>query len=671
MSTLGFLDFTFDADTLQLLRDSQPVSLDNKLSQCLSLLLRQPGTVVSRELFFAELWPNTQVGEATLNQLIYRLRRILGDTARRPHIIKTVPQLGYRFIAPAHTISAPQHPPMAAALRRDVCFVGRHTELAQLQDTAHRLLNIQGLGGIGKTALAREFVAQRFATAWFCDGRGLSDLPALYDQLAQLLQVSVSPKIAPERLGAVLATYGSSALILDAVDDIPGLEAVCQSWLKMAPMLHILITSRRPVAFHAAYRLHLHRLPSDESQALLFKHIHQRRSDFQVSSNNQAVFDVLLARLEGYPPAILLAALHLHHFSLRFFVARLTHGIISLKVPTLPLSESPLQTNFANLYAWLSSPQQQLLRRLSVFIGGATLEALAAVTALPRDGFEAALADLIQQGVLVLKSTAGEPRYDTMRMFAEVLTAQLEMRPDEASEARALYTEYYARFATGLVEHCQERQWMGSRCEQHNLTRALELAEIAGDSEAATQCALGLVALHRRQGNPDAAIPLLIGALNALPLSAEDEGRLRVMLGQLLLETSGSEEMIIDVLQKLPEMISPGLTANALRIQGLLCSRHDQWEVGQRLYQSGLNVARHANQPGLEAELLMLMAINALFIGEGKRARMLHLQAVRRRADCVEDHTVLDYFLLSGRVLLLSGRYHDGCAVMVSALVAG
>src|SRR6266478_6813696 len=77
------------------------IRMEEKPFQILEMLLERAGQVVTRIALREKLWPDTVVGyEHGLNTAINKLRDLLGDCARSPRFIETLPRLGYRFIAP-------------------------------------------------------------------------------------------------------------------------------------------------------------------------------------------------------------------------------------------------------------------------------------------------------------------------------------------------------------------------------------------------------------------------------------------------------------------------------------------------------------------------------------------------------------------------------------------
>ena len=113
-----FERFSLDVRDRQLRRDDAPVELNGRYLDALALLVGEPGRLISKDRFLAEVWRGVPVTDEALTQCIKTLRRQLGDDAGRPRFIETVPKHGYRFIAPVERIEAdaPPGPPESAAV---------------------------------------------------------------------------------------------------------------------------------------------------------------------------------------------------------------------------------------------------------------------------------------------------------------------------------------------------------------------------------------------------------------------------------------------------------------------------------------------------------------------------------------------------------------------------
>jgi len=102
-------DWIFDSDTREVIRQGTAVPLSPKAFDLLELLIRQRPRVVSKADIHEHLWPGTFVSPANLANLVGELRAALGDDARAPRILRTVPRFGYAFAANA--AAAPEKAP--------------------------------------------------------------------------------------------------------------------------------------------------------------------------------------------------------------------------------------------------------------------------------------------------------------------------------------------------------------------------------------------------------------------------------------------------------------------------------------------------------------------------------------------------------------------------------
>ena len=91
--------FTVDPDQKVLLREGRPLAVTPKVFDTLLILVQSSGRLVKKEDLMGQLWPNSFVEEANLSFNIKQLRKSLGDDARKPQYIETVPRRGFRFIA--------------------------------------------------------------------------------------------------------------------------------------------------------------------------------------------------------------------------------------------------------------------------------------------------------------------------------------------------------------------------------------------------------------------------------------------------------------------------------------------------------------------------------------------------------------------------------------------
>jgi TolB-like protein len=99
-SIVRFGAFEVDFQARNIRKHAMRMRLEEKPFQILEMLLERAGQVVTRGMLRDKLWPDTFVGyDHGLNTAVNKLRDLLGDSARSPRYIETLPRLGYRFVA--------------------------------------------------------------------------------------------------------------------------------------------------------------------------------------------------------------------------------------------------------------------------------------------------------------------------------------------------------------------------------------------------------------------------------------------------------------------------------------------------------------------------------------------------------------------------------------------
>ena len=116
--------FVLDGSQRRLLRSGEDVYLPPKTFELLLHLLQNRGRVLTKDQLLEAVWPDVNVVENTLAQRIREIREALGDGAHGARFIKTVPRVGYQFIAEVKTrlVSRRRRWPSRASKRRGPTF---------------------------------------------------------------------------------------------------------------------------------------------------------------------------------------------------------------------------------------------------------------------------------------------------------------------------------------------------------------------------------------------------------------------------------------------------------------------------------------------------------------------------------------------------------------------
>src|SRR3954470_4791931 len=85
----------------RLLRDGCDIPLAPKPFETLLYLIRHADHVVSKHELLDAVWPGTFISEDGLVQCVVEIRRALGDSARSPRYVQTLPKRGYRLLRPS------------------------------------------------------------------------------------------------------------------------------------------------------------------------------------------------------------------------------------------------------------------------------------------------------------------------------------------------------------------------------------------------------------------------------------------------------------------------------------------------------------------------------------------------------------------------------------------
>jgi len=103
---IRFGDITLDPQSNLINVVGKEKRLEPKLVSLLVYLAQHPQQVITRQQITETIWPSVVVGEESITQAIFALRNALGDDAKHPKYIETIPKKGYRFLM--NTVEAEQ-----------------------------------------------------------------------------------------------------------------------------------------------------------------------------------------------------------------------------------------------------------------------------------------------------------------------------------------------------------------------------------------------------------------------------------------------------------------------------------------------------------------------------------------------------------------------------------
>ncbi|MBA2667444.1 MAG: hypothetical protein H0U69_10475, partial [Trueperaceae bacterium] len=277
-------------------------------------------------------------------------------------------------------------------------FVGREREVTELTvgllDDACRQLTIVGPGGVGKTRLAIE-LASRVGPR-FPQGARFVDLAATYESEAVVAMVAaaVGAELGPGSEAALsLGDHlrnTAMLLVLDNVEQVPDAASnLITEVMARAPGVKMLATSRVRLGFLGERVFDLAGLAAGarpdgspaEAVTLFCRSARRVRSDVSFTASELLLVRRICELVGGLPLAIELAATWLRILSVAEIEAELASGaaLPGALPAAAPRRHADMRAVFDHSWSLLRPREQQALRALSVFRGGWTREAAAAV----------------------------------------------------------------------------------------------------------------------------------------------------------------------------------------------------------------------------------------------------------------------------------------------------
>lgn len=423
-------------------------------------------------------------------------------------------------------------------------LVGREAELAGLDrlltDRETRLTTLTGPPGVGKTRLA--VAAAGAAVARFSDGVLFVDLTAVRD-----------PELVPAEVTAALEAVGTDPeqltadrdllLVLDNVEHVLAAGPALAGLLATCPGLHLLATSRERLHLRAEREFPVaplalpgpaevadpERLAAIPSVAMLVQRVRAFLPEFAVTQANRAALAEICVRLDGLPLALELAAPRLRLFTPGELTFRLRSrmSLLATDARDVPERHRTLRAALSWSHDLLGPDERAPFRRLSVFAGGWTLDAVGAVCAV-RDPV-ATTASLVDKSLVRRTGSPGDVgRFGMLESLREFAAEQLD-RAGETEETRARHAEYFAAEATGITARVgtpRERAAVEEvGAEVGNLRQALTWSLAADQPALALRLATALAwyAYTRgRLGDGQATLQRAIDAADAAPGPPDD-----------------------------------------------------------------------------------------------------------------------------------------------------
>jgi predicted ATPase/DNA-binding SARP family transcriptional activator len=352
-------------------------------------------------------------------------------------------------------------------------FVGRDRELEQVRGLLQRsrLVTLVGAGGAGKTRLAIELARRpgiEVERVRFVALSGLTEPGRLADEVAG--QLGLTPSAGREPVRALTEQVGHSQIMI-VLDNCEHLLAPCArlvtALIEGCPNTAILATSREPLRAGAERTFRVPSLEVPEplpvndavdvpslarvaSISLFVERARQSRSDFSLGPGNAVAVADVCRRLDGMPLALELAAARVALMEPAEILERLDDVLatVARRQPGISRHET-LRAALVWSFELLSEAEKCLLRRLSVFVAGFTLDAAEAVceaAPLAHSEILSLLGSLVDKSLVDAVHSGRRTRYRLLETVRQFCAQQLALMGGEPLIA-AKHCEHYLRMA--------------------------------------------------------------------------------------------------------------------------------------------------------------------------------------------------------------------------------
>jgi len=549
-------------------------------------------------------------------------------------------------------------------------LVGREDERMEVavQVRRSRLVTLTGVGGIGKTRLAREVAND--VVGEYPDGVWLVALEALSESRLVIPQVAAALGLREERERTPLQSVAEHLrakrllLVLDNCEHLLEASAhLIDHLLRECAQVRILATSREalgitgesvwmvpvlavpdPKRLPQGHSALIRVLMGYESVQLFVERAQAAQRSFDLTPGNTRLVAQVCRQLEGIPLAIELAAARVRAMTVEQIAARLDDhlGLLTVGSRTAQARQQTLRATLDWSYNLLTEPERSLLRRLSVFAGGCTLEAAEQVCAgesIEKKHMQHLLISLVDKSLILFEERGAlEGRYRLLEMVRQYAAEGLQAH-GEAEPVKNRHRDCFLSLAEEAEPHLKG-------AEQANRLQRLETEH---DNLRAALVHCETEALGAQKGLQ------LTGALHRFWDMRGDYHEGRAYLGRAL-KRAGAQE-------------ATAARAKTLNAAGALAHLQGDYEVAGALNEEAQGIQRElGDRTGLAVSLNNLGDL-AYGKSDFNAARTLHEESLAISRE-LEDRAGIALSLFGlGRVAFGQADYNAAGALFEESLI--
>jgi predicted ATPase len=560
-------------------------------------------------------------------------------------------------------------PPSNMPVQR-TAFIGREREMANLRQLLSRgdvrLVTLTGPGGIGKTRLAVQVVSEM--SAGFAGGVCLVSLSAVSSKesairaIAQAIGLREMPgQSSQESLKEYVSGLTQPLLLLlDNFEHLLSAASDVAELLTFNPNLKVMVTSQALLHIYGEHELPVPALAAPDLRsipqapealsrfaavALFLERAKAVKHDFTLTKDNATAVATICSRLDGLPLAIELAASRVKLLSPTAMLTRLESSLNLLTggARDLPVRQQTLRGTVNWSYSLLNAAEQSLVRRLSVFTGGCTLEAVEAVCDTKADlGIDVldGMSSMVDKSLIQQLERPGvEPRFLMLSTIREYALERLVESGEEFATRRA-----HAAYYIVLAEECGEDlsthpEWLERfDLEHQNFRDALEFLIRTSDADWSTR--LGAALFHFWETREHFA-----------------EGR-----------------GLLERLLHLPGAVQPKMRARLLFYTAVLASSQGDFDSAQKLHKESLKACRDLRDHRGVAVALNALGVTTRDRGDLDTACSLFEQCVATWRELGSSIDIARALSNQANVARLQGKYplahalYDECLALFHAV---
>jgi len=546
-------------------------------------------------------------------------------------------------------------------------FVGRDTELAAakkllLRDEV-RLVTATGPGGIGKSRLALE-VARQVNEAfpggvYFVPLAAVKDPGLLALAIVQALQIRETANQSPlEILREYLqnSLNAPALLLIDNFEHMVEAAPALAELLAVAPKLKLLVTSRAALHVRDEHEFPVPPLALPDNRAkpsleilaqcsaiaLFVQRAAAVKPNFALTEENAPIIAEICLRLDGLPLAIELAAARIKLLSPAAMRSRLASSLQLLTggARDLPARQQTLRQAIDWSYDLLSEPEQRLFRRLSVFLGGCTLEAVESVCDTKQDlGVDVldGMSSMVDKSLArQIEQADGEPRFVMLETISEYARGKIAESGEEAATRRSHAAYCLVLAEESGAEDTAENQagWVDRlEIESQNLRAALEWLIETGHAEWGLRLGVALFRFWERHERLTEARDWLAKLLKMSGAAAPSSLRVRALFSAGVLASEQRDypvamELLTKSVELARQLQDPRTLAVSLNALAVVSREQGDLAAARALFEESLVCWKQLEDAQAVARGLSNLAGIANLQQDYQRARSLYEESL-------------------------------------------